>query len=188
MGVSVTVTFACGGCEATATAPEQAVRREFVSLSGRDHGVGGYVVTPILIESAAPEGWVAFDPFTQCTYCPVCWAAITDAQVAPADAGEALAAAGLPVKAVEWAAGDKAIWTGTKGLFRQEVEIEEVFRAGLLIMGETPGTGEVLCHLKHPTIGTVFSIPAWQLEQVPAAEQATETAAAAGSETCPGGC
>jgi hypothetical protein len=76
MGVHVTVTYRCGGCSATATAPEQTVRREFVSLSGRSYGVGSYVLTPIKIEGVAPDGWAAFDPYTQCTYCPECWASI----------------------------------------------------------------------------------------------------------------
>jgi hypothetical protein len=64
MPVTVTVTYSCGGCGAKATAPEQVIRSEFVSLSGHK------------VASLAPEGWVPFDPFTGCTYCPACWVAI----------------------------------------------------------------------------------------------------------------
>jgi hypothetical protein len=76
MSVRVTVTYACNGCDATVTAPEQVIKREFVSLSGRGHGIGSYVMTPVEIVAVAPEGWVPFDPFTQCCYCPACWAEI----------------------------------------------------------------------------------------------------------------
>lgn len=76
MPVVVTVTYRCGGCPAITTAPDQVIRREFVSLSGRDHGLGSYVLEPVKIESVVPEGWVVYDPYTMCTYCPPCWAAI----------------------------------------------------------------------------------------------------------------
>lgn len=66
--MSVMVTFECGDCDRAVT-----VRAEsrFVSLTGRDHGFGSRV--PDSIPSLAPEGWVAFDPFTGCCYCPECW-------------------------------------------------------------------------------------------------------------------
>ena len=91
MPVHVTVTYQCSGCDADAVAPEQRIRREFVSLSGQDHGIGSYVIPPVKIESVAPEGWVAYDPFTMCTYCPKCWASINEyepADPAPSAAGE----------------------------------------------------------------------------------------------------
>lgn len=52
----------CGGCDATATAGP--IRRD--------------------PEAVTPEGWVMFDPWTQATYCPPCWAAIL-AAVEPAE-------------------------------------------------------------------------------------------------------
>lgn len=66
----VTVKYACDGCfvEAEGTEP---LRREFRSVSGRSHGIGSYqpVNNPV---SIAPEGWWAFDPYTQLCYCPGC--------------------------------------------------------------------------------------------------------------------
>jgi len=76
MPVTVVVTYSCGGCSATATAPEQVIRSEFRSLSGQSHGIGRQRQEPPRIASLAPEGWVAFDPWTACTYCKDCWAAI----------------------------------------------------------------------------------------------------------------
>lgn len=71
--MSVNIQFSCGGCQATAegTSP---IRRRFESFSGRPWGLGGYKVDTI--ESVTPDGWIAFDPYTQCCYCPTCWAEI----------------------------------------------------------------------------------------------------------------
>ena len=69
----IDATFRCGGCDASATV-SNAIHRRFQSFSGRGHGFGAYRVTPV--EDAAPDGWVAFDPYTQVTYCPECWASI----------------------------------------------------------------------------------------------------------------
>jgi hypothetical protein len=83
MPVIVKVEYHCGGCDAVATAPGQTIRREFESFSGHAYGVGTHVLKPSIdgvVTSAAPEGWMPFDPYTQCTYCPACWASI--------DAGE----------------------------------------------------------------------------------------------------
>ena len=72
--MSVQVTFHCGGCDATAegTAP---LRVEFVSFSGRGHGFG-QVRPRNTVEDVTPKGWVAYDPYTYCTYCPTCWTEI----------------------------------------------------------------------------------------------------------------
>lgn len=69
--MGVTVVFSCGGCDATANGTKP-IRKEFRSFSGRGYGFGRAVITP-LVEDVAPEGWVAFDPYTYCTYCPKCW-------------------------------------------------------------------------------------------------------------------
>ena len=67
----IKVIFECGGCDATA---EGRLWRKFRSFSGRSYGFGTYhTTTP---QEAAPEGWIAFDPYTQVTYCPDCWADI----------------------------------------------------------------------------------------------------------------
>ena len=70
--MTVDVIFRCSGCDATArgTAP---LRREFRSLSGRTYGFG-YPVAANNVEDVVPEGWVAYDPWTYCTYCPDCYA------------------------------------------------------------------------------------------------------------------
>jgi hypothetical protein len=72
--VSVRVVFSCSGCsaEVCGTGP---LSREFVSFSGRGYGFGT-IVQSATVESLAPEGWVAYDPYTYATYCPACWAEI----------------------------------------------------------------------------------------------------------------
>ena len=64
----ITVTFRCGGCDAKAqgTAP---LSREFVSFSGRSHGIGGYHWNTVA--DVTPEGWTASDRIGA-TYCPAC--------------------------------------------------------------------------------------------------------------------
>jgi hypothetical protein len=84
MPVTVNITYSCGGCSAKATAPEQVIRSEFVSLSGQSHGFGRQVHEPVKVASLAPEGWVVFDPYTGCTYCPACWVSIISATERPA--------------------------------------------------------------------------------------------------------
>jgi len=91
--VSVTVHYQCGGCDAKAEGTEP-LRMEFRSFSGRDYGFGS-AIPANSADSVAPKGWVPFDPYTYCCYCPKCWAEIdaaTDAEASD-DAGELLAAA-----------------------------------------------------------------------------------------------
>jgi len=72
----IRVLFSCDGChaEAVGTSP---LRREFVSVTGRSYGLGSYRPANS-IEDVTPEGWIAYDPYTQCTYCPKCWAEIKE--------------------------------------------------------------------------------------------------------------
>jgi hypothetical protein len=70
--MGVRVILSCGGCDATAEGT-QPIRRRFHGTHG-DWGLGRYLTDPIT--DAAPEGWVMFDPYTQATYCPDCWAQI----------------------------------------------------------------------------------------------------------------
>jgi hypothetical protein len=82
--VTVTVTLHCGGCEVEAPGLDY-LKTGFISLSGQDHGLGGMDLDR-LVESLlaqTPEGWIMFDPWTYCTYCPTCWASII--AVDPAD-------------------------------------------------------------------------------------------------------
>lgn len=76
--MSVTVKFSCGGCDAVADGTTF-LRREFVSVSGRSYGFGSFRPANA-VEDVTPEGWVAFDPYTGCCYCPTCWASIVDAK------------------------------------------------------------------------------------------------------------
>ena len=71
----ITVTFSCCGCDAVAKGTE-GLRRQFLSITGRDYGFGSYRYDTA--EDVTPEGWIAFDPYTGCTYCPDCWASIKD--------------------------------------------------------------------------------------------------------------
>ncbi len=72
--MSVLVKFKCDGCDAEADGTA-CLRRTFRSFSGRSHGLG-VVVPANSVEDLAPEGWVAYDPYTYATYCPKCWAEI----------------------------------------------------------------------------------------------------------------
>ncbi len=72
--MTIRVVFECGGCDATAEGTTW-LKKEFVSFSGRSHGFGR-AVPANTVEDVTPEGWVAFDPYTYCTYCPTCWAGI----------------------------------------------------------------------------------------------------------------
>lgn len=74
MPVTLTAVLSCGGCPASVTLEPWLWRSEFVSLSGRDHGLGRQV--PHEVEIPLPDGWVPFDPYTGCTYCPACWTSI----------------------------------------------------------------------------------------------------------------
>ena len=77
--MSVTVKFSCDGCDAAAEGTGS-MRVEFRSVSGRSWGLGSPV--PVnTVRDVTPEGWVAYDPYTYCTYCPTCWAAIEHGDV-----------------------------------------------------------------------------------------------------------
>jgi len=56
--MTVHVVFKCGGCFVEAEGTTY-LRREFRT-----------------VEDVTPEGWVAFDPYTHCCYCPECWASV----------------------------------------------------------------------------------------------------------------
>ena len=71
--MSVMLTLICGGCDETASVGP--LRRRFNGSQG-DHGWGFWKTD--LPESLTPEGWVMFDPWTQQTYCPACWAGIVN--------------------------------------------------------------------------------------------------------------
>lgn len=64
----IEVTYSCGGCDAVETMRAEA--------DYADAGGGMVRVGLPTIRSTAPEGWVAFDPYTHCCYCATCWSAI----------------------------------------------------------------------------------------------------------------
>jgi hypothetical protein len=83
--MSVDVTYRCNGCQAAVEVKGLIRRWKTITPNAiTAHGIAYdrcRVDTPD-IESAAPEGWVAFDPWTGMTYCPTCWASIVgDEQV-----------------------------------------------------------------------------------------------------------
>ena len=69
----ITVTFNCDGCDAVAPGTTF-LASVFHSINGKGHGFGHWERASV--ESVCPDGWVAFDPYTQCVYCPDCWAEI----------------------------------------------------------------------------------------------------------------
>ena len=75
----IRVLFSCGGCDAEAVGTSP-LRRKFVSITGRSHGIGSYQPANT-IEDVTPEGWIAYDPYTQWTYCPKCWTEIKEGKV-----------------------------------------------------------------------------------------------------------
>ena len=86
--MSVKVKFECGGCFAEAEGTDwlsSGVRYEPAGFSLP--GVGAmsrrYDDGPD-VQAVAPEGWIAYDPYTQCTYCPDCWTGIRNGIDSPA--------------------------------------------------------------------------------------------------------
>lgn len=82
--MSAYVQISCDGCDKEARS--ERVSRTFNSFNGRGYGFGRWHI-PSIEEVASQIGWVVFDPYTGCTYCPECWAEIegsapsTDAKV-----------------------------------------------------------------------------------------------------------
>ena len=71
--MSVTVNFSCGGCDAKAKGTTF-LKRTFHGLNGKSYGFGHWHFDQP--QDVAPDGWIAFDPYTGCCYCPKCWAEI----------------------------------------------------------------------------------------------------------------
>jgi hypothetical protein len=68
--MGVNIQFVCDGCEKD-TPGERSLRRKFQGITGKSYGFGSYLYeTP---EDVKPDGWVSFDPYTGCCYCPSCW-------------------------------------------------------------------------------------------------------------------
>lgn len=69
----IDVTFKCMGCRAEVTV-RNAIQNKFHSFNGKGHGFG--VRRETRVSEICPAGWIPFDPYTQVTYCPACWADI----------------------------------------------------------------------------------------------------------------
>lgn len=76
--ITVTVCYTCGGCHKAKGVDVGIINRDFESFTGRGYGFGQWRTPTIDFEAHAPEGWIAFDPFTQATYCPGCWESIVN--------------------------------------------------------------------------------------------------------------
>lgn len=79
--MSVEITYRCNGCFAEETV--SGVRAERVVLTPNVFIRNGVAwdrtrVERPSIESVAPDGWMVWDPYTQMTYCPACWASIEE--------------------------------------------------------------------------------------------------------------
>jgi hypothetical protein len=64
--VSVRLLLGCNGCKAEVRGGRLNAR--FVGFNGADYGFGRTEFELVEI----PDGWMPFDPYTYCTYCPVC--------------------------------------------------------------------------------------------------------------------
>lgn len=73
--IEVVLKYQCGGCLKNETVTSH-LSSHFVSLSGRSYGFGSRQNDKADAEILAPEGWVAFDPYTGSCYCPECWKGI----------------------------------------------------------------------------------------------------------------
>lgn len=79
--MTVQITYRCSGCDAAATVTD--VRAKRIVLTTNAITVSGMAWDKVRIErpsieSAAPDGWMVWDPYTLATYCPECWTSIED--------------------------------------------------------------------------------------------------------------
>lgn len=84
--MGVRVIFECGGCDAKAEGTDR-LRQEFRSVSGRSYGFGR-AIPANTVEDVTPEGWIAYDPWTYCTYCPECFDSIANPEKEEARDGQ----------------------------------------------------------------------------------------------------
>lgn len=72
MSVTATVKYECNGCFAVEEIKVGPLRSRFHGVTGHEHGFGHWEDEVIDAEKHAPEGWMAFDPYTRMCYCPKC--------------------------------------------------------------------------------------------------------------------
>lgn len=90
--MSIKVIYKCNGCfvEASVDLPGAT----FDSFNGKGYGFG-YIRYPN-VRDHVPDGWIDYDPYTYCTYCPVCVK-----EIWPEEAKEQEAMASPPVSGIE---------------------------------------------------------------------------------------
>lgn len=59
--MTVKCEFMCDGCGVTASGSASLDRQRWNETLSES------------VQRTAPDGWVAFDPFTRVSYCPACW-------------------------------------------------------------------------------------------------------------------
>lgn len=69
----IKVSFSCDGCHVE-TMGTDFLHSRFNGVTGKNYGFGSWEQDGA--KDVCPDGWIAFDPYTQCTYCPDCWAEI----------------------------------------------------------------------------------------------------------------
>ena len=70
--MSVSIVLNCDGCEASTQGGSM-----YRHLGPRvGHSLYLRPTLEAAFEAAVPDGWVAYDPWTYCTYCPDCWESI----------------------------------------------------------------------------------------------------------------
>lgn len=72
MPVTATLRYSCGGCDKVEEVQVPRLGSRFHGISGGESGFGRWVNEVIDAEKHCPEGWMAFDPYTRCCYCPDC--------------------------------------------------------------------------------------------------------------------
>lgn len=67
--MSIHIVYFCSGCprEATVNVGANVIS---VPIGG---GIDRVAVEKPRVDESAPDGWIAFDPYTHVTYCPECW-------------------------------------------------------------------------------------------------------------------
>lgn len=76
MSVTATLHYRCGGCDASEDVEVKHLRSRFRGFNGKDHGLGVWENDVVDAVTHCPEGWMAYDPYTRCCYCPKCIADI----------------------------------------------------------------------------------------------------------------
>ena len=71
--IQIQIFYECGGIDASAQTEKLRVTKR-IDLDPKV--ISTYDDIQTIIERNAPEGWMCFDPWTNCCYCPNCWASI----------------------------------------------------------------------------------------------------------------